>query len=861
MRSILHSIRQNHRIILQVAFGLLFVALGIYFFKHEIGELAQVRATLSSASPLWVAWGLILLAAFVVVQGMMYQQSFRAIHEKIGLGTGISLYLKRNLVSVFLPAGMLTNMLFFNESVVRRDGVSKTQIYFASSVFTICSILSGIMVGIPALVWLLLKQSVSGKMVLGASVALVMLALVIISIASIVRRGSVYHFLEKRSPSLVHVLQEMSQQSFDRKKFWMVVGLSVLIEVIGISHLFIAVKALGGSPTLAMAAIGYAIVLLLLLGSPFLRGIGAVEVALTYALTLFGLTPVMALSVAFLFRFFEFWGVLALGLLSLAAQRDNLVIRLLPALLLFLLGLVNILSGITPALPARLASLSRVVPIEAIEASTWLVILTGIFMLALSIYLVKGLRNAWITALVLTGLSLIAHLTKGFDWEEATVALVTMGSLIHQRHQYFIKPDLKLVRRGLFPGLVAFTGVILFGTIAFWLLNPRHFNADFSLWEGFRESVTAFFLMNLDLDPATSFGRQLLHGMNLLGGITLAYFVFLLFRPLIVRPVSTIEEDRLKAMALVDKYGQGSLDYFKTYQDKKFWFSGDPEGFVAYKTSRNYAISLENPVCQGEPGLRELVPGFDAYCRLNGMRSAYYRVPEMYKEVYEQLGKKLFPVGEVAVVNLEGWTMEGPARRGLRNEVNKLTREGFTFNVNDPPQKDAFLQQLEAVSDGWLKDLGRHELAFSQGWFDEKELKNQTILSIENPEGKVVGFVNLIPDFSPGEANFDLMRKTIDAPNGTMDFLFVRMFEYLRGIGFTTCNMGMVPMSGIDDPENLQERVIKLAYERIRQFGHYKSLRAFKEKFDPEWKMMYLVYDAPFDLVYLPNAIESVIEP
>jgi len=59
--------------------------------------------------------------------------------------------------------------------------------------------------------------------------------------------------------------------------------------------------------------------------------------------------------------------------------------------------------------------------------------------------------------------------------------------------------------------------------------------------------------------------------------------------------------------------------------------------------------------------------------------------------------------------------------------------------------------------------------------FNEKELKNQVILTIENSEKKVVGFVNLISDYSIGEANFDLMRKTADAPNGTMDFLLARM--------------------------------------------------------------------------------------
>jgi phosphatidylglycerol lysyltransferase len=861
MQTIIHSIKKHQKIILQIAFGLIFVALGIYFIKHELGELTGVRGTLAHAKPVWLLWGLLLLLAFVIVQGFMYQQSFKTINEKIRLSTGINLYLKRNLVSVFLPAGVLTNMLFFNESVERNDGVSKTQIYYASTIFSICSILSGIVIGLPALAWLVLKQRASGQMILGVLLVIFLLGVLAISVISFLRKGRVYHFLEKRSPDFVQVLNEMSQQAFNRKKFWLVVGLSFLIEIIGISHLYIAVKALGGDPTLAMAAIGYAIVLLLLMSSPFLRGIGAVEAALTYALTLFGLSAVMALSVAILFRVFEFWAVLVLGMLAMVAKRDNIVVRLFPAFLLFLLGLVNIISGITPALPERLESLSKLIPMGAIQASSWLVILTGFIMLATSIYLVKGLRNAWITALVLSGLSLIAHLTKGIDWEEATVALVTLSSLIYQRHQYFIKPDLKLAKRSLFPGLVMVSTVLLFGTIAFWLLDPRHFNMDFNLWKSLQESVSTFFLLNSDLHPATSFGRQLMVGLNLLGATTLSYCVYLLFRPLILRPTTTDIEDRERASGLVEKYGNSSLDYFKTYADKKYWFSEDDEAFVAFKASSNYAIALENPVCKDDNSLATNVLAFDHYCQQNGLRSAYYRIPEVKKAVYEKLRKKMIPIGEMAVINLENWTMEGSSKRGLRNELNKLTKLGYLFKVNPPPQKDAFLQQLKAVSDGWLKEMDRTELVFSQGWFNEKELKTQTILSVENPEEKVVGFVNLIPDYSPDEANFDLMRKTEDAPNGTMDFLFVKMFEYLISKGYKACNMGMVPLAGIEEPKNLQERVLKLAYERLRQFSHYKSLWAYKEKFDPEWQMMYLAYDAPSDLIYLPIALESIFKP
>ncbi|HQW12517.1 MAG TPA: lysylphosphatidylglycerol synthase domain-containing protein [Saprospiraceae bacterium] len=235
-----------YKIILQIILGLLFVLFGAYFIKNEQLEMSKVKNSLLSAEPFWIVWGLILLAAFIIVQGMMYQQSFRAIHERIKLSTGIGLFLKRNLISVFLPAGVLTNMLFFNKSIERKEGITKTNIYFASSIFSFCSILSAVIIGIPSLFWLLMKGSLSRDMVWGILLTSVLLALIVYVVVSLVKKGSVYHFLENKFPAFSQTLNTLSGKSLDQKKIGLVLVLSLLIEIIGIAHLYISIRALGG---------------------------------------------------------------------------------------------------------------------------------------------------------------------------------------------------------------------------------------------------------------------------------------------------------------------------------------------------------------------------------------------------------------------------------------------------------------------------------------------------------------------------------------------------------------------------------------------------------------------------------------
>ncbi len=860
MRKLFSINKTNQKLIFQIAVGLLSVFLGIYFIKHQRAELGEVKTVLIQANKWLLLIGIILVFLFVVIQGFMYQFSFKAVNKFISLKMGILLYLKRNFISVFIPAGTVTNMFFFNKEIEEKEGIEKTVILYASTIFSISSVASSILIAIPAVILLFIKGGLKENMMIGVGLALVLIILLMSTIISFIHKGTVFQILEKKAPSLSTILNNLREYPINKIQLLFVLIFSCFIEIIGVAHLYIAMVALNIEASLMVAIIGYALVLIILLSSPFLRGIGAIELALTYALTLFGYGAVAALSVVFLFRFFDFWAVLLLGLAALILKKDNLFLRIFPALLLFILGIVNIISAITPALPERLKILSKIIPLSAIHTSIWLVLFSGAFMLAVAVYLIKGLKNAWIIAVVLTAISLFGHLIKGIDWEEAIIAFITLCTLLFTHNQYFIKRDASFDKQQWFPAIVSFVTVLIFGTVGFYFIDKNHFGSDFSLWESLQETITAFFLQNIDLNPRTAFSKIFLFSVHILGAFTIAFWATLFLKPLIRKKMVPIEESKMLAKQLVSNYGKGSLDYFKTYDDKLFWFNAEKTGFVSYKITGNYVIVLENPIAKDNETLEKIIIDFDDYCKTNGLRTAYYRIPKSSLEMYTKLQKKSVLIGREAVVNLATFTIEGSEKKAIRNAVNKLSKSGFLFKVNEPPQKENFLQQLKSVSSEWLQDMEREEMVFSQGVFSANELKDQTIYTIESNEGKIVGFVNMIPNFIAGEANFDLMRKITDAPNGTMDFLFVNMFEQLKLKGYLSCNLGMVPLSGIDNPKNILEQAMKTAYEKMKIFSKYKNLYNFKEKYDPTWTETYLVFNESFDLTFMPSALKKIME-
>jgi phosphatidylglycerol lysyltransferase len=619
--------------------------------------------------------------------------------------------------------------------------------------------------------------------------------------------------------------------------------------------------ALNFNPSFFAAVMGYIISVIFLIVSPFLRGLGAIEVSMTYVLIRFGFGNVEAIAITFLYRFFEFWMPLFAGVLAFISKLNKLLMRVLPALFLMGLGILNIISVLTPAISERIIRLDDFLPVQVIHASNYLVMAAGLFLLVTAAFMLKGMRTAWWFALVLSVLSFIGHITKAIDYEEAFVALLVIVVLITTRKEYYIKSNPKLRNVGIQTSLLFTAAILTYGIVGFYFLDKKHFNIDFSIFQSIQFTLQNYFLIGSnELIPADSFAKHFLYSINVSGFLSIAFLIYTLVRSYTAQK-NVSEEELALANNLLKSFGNSSLDYFKTYRDKMIFCSESKKAFIAYRISGNFAVVLENPVTENTEEMKKCVREFDMYCYENGLKSIFYRVPEESLEIYHKLHKKDLFLGQEGKVNISTFTMEGGNRKSLRNAIKKVTDLGYKATVHIPPVKDGVLQKIKSVSDEWLNDTGRTEIIFSQGMFVWEELKQQTIITVESAEEKIIAFLNIISDYAKGEATYDLIRKTKDAPNGVMDFILIELFNYLKSQNFTYVNIGFAPMSGLNDPHTFPERSMKFAYEKIKSFSHYKGLREYKEKFEPLWYNKYLVYQHDYDLLKVPAVLANVIKP
>lgn len=92
-----------------------------------------------------------------------------------------------------------------------------------------------------------------------------------------------------------------------------------------------------------------------------------------------------------------------------------------------------------------------------------------------------------------------------------------------------------------------------------------------------------------------------------------------------------------------------------------------------------------------------------------------------------------------------------------------------------------------------------------------------------------------------------------------MDFILVELFRYFISQSVRYVNLGLAPLSGLDDPHKFPEKTLKFAYEKIRSFSHYRGQKEYKDKFDPVWYERFLVYDNDYDLISIPSVLAKVI--
>jgi phosphatidylglycerol lysyltransferase len=493
------------------------------------------------------------------------------------------------------------------------------------------------------------------------------------------------------------------------------------------------------------------------------------------------------------------------------------------AVIVFLGGAILLFSGALPAEKGRLALLRDFLPLPLMEVSHFLASLIGFGLLVLARGLQRRLDAAYYSTAILLVFGIILSLFKGLDYEESTILLVMFAIFLPCRREFRRKSSL-LSQPFTFAWVVTII-IVLLSSIWLGFFSYKHVEYSNSLWWQFTYRGDAPRFLRATAGVLT---------------FSVIVAVIMLLRP--VRKPFKFEQTkdwrRIKPIV---------VNFSRTYAnlallgDKTFLVSQSGTAFIMYGVKGQSWIAMGDPVGPKQQW-EELIWRFYETSDRHGCFTVFYEVEANNLPYYAGLGLTSLKIGEEASIALKGFSLEGSKYRHLRYTVRKLENLGFDFKVLSVNEAASSMTSFRDISNAWLQHKNTREKGFSLGFFNEEYLKNFPAGTVYK-EGKLVAFTNLWCGADKEELSIDLMRYLPNSHDGLMDYLFVQLMLWGRREGYRQLNLGMAPLSGLEDKNTtmLWPKFGDFIFRHGEHFYNFQGLRKYKEKFEPEWRPKYLV--------------------
>lgn len=524
------------------------------------------------------------------------------------------------------------------------------------------------------------------------------------------------------------------------------------------------------------------------------------------------------------------------------------------ALLTFFAGVLNILSSLTPALRNRAHDVNNVLPGALSHSATAVTLVAGILLVVLAKALRRRKRRAWRATVVLLAASMISHVAKGLDVEEAVIAFLLLVALVLYRRDFYAKGDPTTRWRALWYGgaMIAFSivlGLILLQLRVHRMIGPHPFSAQFE--HVLRGLVGFDGPLKFRPEGVDDLVARVLGGLGLLTAFTIAY---LALRPPEPRAIMTADdEQRMRALLTGPHGGRDSLGYFALRRDKSVVWSPSGKAAIAYRVLSGVMLASGDPLGDPEawPGaIKEFMRLADEHawtpavigCSESG-GTAWARVAEM----------SALEFGDEAVMDLCDFSLEGRPMRNVRQACGRPERAGYTVRVcrsGDITPEDRI--QLREQAAAWRGSETERGFSMALGRFGDPSDAQCAAVMAFDADHKLRGFLHFVPWGKDG-LSLDLMRRDRDAENGINEFLIVSALREAPKLNVTKLSLNFaVFRSAIERGERLGAGPIIKAWRGLLVFSsrwfQIDSLYRFNAKFRPIWEPRFVCYPSGRDL-------------
>ncbi|WP_137724195.1 bifunctional lysylphosphatidylglycerol flippase/synthetase MprF [Prescottella subtropica] len=313
--------------------------------------------------------------------------------------------------------------------------------------------------------------------------------------------------------------------------------------------------------------------------------------------------------------------------------------------------------------------------------------------------------------------------------------------------------------------------------------------------------------------------------------------------------------------------GSGSdLSWMTLWDGNRYWFSPSGDSYVAYRVIGGIALTTGGPV--GRPDrVGDDVAGFAEFAAANGWVPCFYSVTGDVRNAAVDLGWTAVQVAEETVLDLGSIAFTGKKFQDVRTALNRAGKSGITAEwISFPTAPLALTDQITAISEEWVADKGMPEMGFTLGGLAEMDDPHVRCLIAVDTDRTVHGVTSWLPVYRDGRVvgwTLDFMRRRTGGFRPTMEFLIASAALLLEEEGAEFVSLSGAPlatMSG-DTVDSAMTSMLDLLGRTLEPVYGFRSLLAFKSKFQPRYEPMHMCFPDPVALPTIGNAIRRAYLP
>lgn len=294
------------------------------------------------------------------------------------------------------------------------------------------------------------------------------------------------------------------------------------------------------------------------------------------------------------------------------------------------------------------------------------------------------------------------------------------------------------------------------------------------------------------------------------------------------------DTERARVLKLLRSHGWNATSFQILEPGFRYWFDGE-DACVGYVEVGKGWVVAGAPIAAYER-LAEVTRSFLAAAKAAGKRATCFATESRF---HEAVGWHDLRIGDQPVWDPEDWSATLERSRSLREQLRRARAKGVTVRALGPDELATghpTRTRTDALIERWLATRPMAPMGFLVQ-VHAHTFPEERRCFVAEQEGRVVGFLGVIPIYARGGWFFEDFLSDPTAPNGTVECLIDAGMRAAEANGIRYVTLGLVPLMG-----NVGARL-----RAVRRWGallyDFDGLRAFKAKLKPRsWDPIFLSY-------------------